>query len=539
MADYYSVPWPPSLDREAPLFGESLIRLYRTPREHAPDGSDVDVLGWMRWSSDYRIHRANGLSHDAASERITNDILQIWRSQGWVGDGTFEPEPEPVARRTGIVSVDGNVLLDEQGIWPVLGCTLFPAAALVDDYKEIAEANGRYLQSKGVECIRSLAVVGGDIDPDPWANLPVDPRRPDYQEMIIASTDYFYDRFGIRTAWTIFGGVKFAPTHDDQRRVVRTVLSSMRGRLHKVAWFEVANEMWQNGFGGSEGIARARDLARLLADNLPAGFPVAISSAESVPNGWDEHRQNEELREMFAGSAANLGTNHFDRDNTKMDREWRAIRQPWDWRPSDDYPHAAINNEPIGPGSSVVSDRNPSRLCAGYLTSAIAGMAGHIFHPDAGVWAGLLLDHYRQGDNGRHRLIQDEPGADAALTAIQRIRRVMPGDFATWPRTRHGYAEHPFARSFEIRDGHFSQIWPDGITGHGVVRAYAKRNGHNFGVLLSGIKNRIDLKWDESMEAVAYGCGDGLPFTQIHSHDRSITFTEAANTDLFVLGRFV
>jgi hypothetical protein len=82
---YISPPWPPELDRDAVLFGEALINLYRDVQ-----GRDVDTLGWVRWGSEYRMHRANGLSHGEATERIRQEVLRIW------GVSAPAPPPSPI-----------------------------------------------------------------------------------------------------------------------------------------------------------------------------------------------------------------------------------------------------------------------------------------------------------------------------------------------------------------------------------------------------------------------------------------------------------
>lgn len=72
----FSVPWPPELDREAESFATELRTLYW--HEHPAGNTDVDFLGWVRWSSDFRIHRANGLSYNSAVNRIKTEIRRIW-----------------------------------------------------------------------------------------------------------------------------------------------------------------------------------------------------------------------------------------------------------------------------------------------------------------------------------------------------------------------------------------------------------------------------------------------------------------------------
>jgi hypothetical protein len=456
----------------------------------------------------------------------------------------LDPIKPPVVKRTGVVRLDGNSLVDEQGVWFAEGFTLMPAIALVHEYPHLA-ASACELQQYGFDAARVLVVVGGDEFPsaagpaDPWVRLASNPRRPDFAARLARTIDYFYDDCGIRSALTIFGGIAYAPSESEQVRVVHAVLDVIRPRLHKVAWVEVANEMFQNGFGGSAGIQRARRLATQLRAALPPNFPIAISTTEAAPNDGDP---TGEMRAMFEGSAANLSTPHFSRATNKVDGPWRAVRQPWEAGAIFSI-RGNVDNEPIGPGSSVTSERDTSRLVAMWITDKIARVTGRIFHADAGVWAAQIhptfLGGHDDGLRGAFSTIQSEPGALPAIESMHKLRAVLPSDLHTWNRTRHGFGNHPFADSFQRSGDHFSQIWPDGITGHGVVRAYASLHGDGrFVVLLSGIRDRIDLRWSRALEADIYSTRTGEWVGRIDASERAQTWRQAVDTDLVVIGRF-
>jgi hypothetical protein len=512
-------------------------------------GATVTPLGEHLFDASARTTDGSGFVHvpvyGATSFRIEATGFEPLETRLEPGAGwpvTLSRLASAAKARRGVPHVDGSTLVDADGRWFAEAASLFCGVALVNRYQDRAEANGAYLRDRGRDSVRVLGVLGGDTFPapngqrvDPWKHLIANPRDPAWPNQVAATTDFFYDRFGLRVGWTIFGGTAFAPTLADQERVVRMWLATTGGRLHKIGWVEVANEMWQNGFGGAEGIARARRLTQLLREGLPAGFPVAISTAQATA---DDQDPTDELRALFDGSAANLSTPHFSRVVDRIDGPWRAVRQPWEWAPVHSVT-AALNNEPIGPGASVASERDPSRLVAQWLTSSIARMTGYVFHCDAGIWSDLIADEFK-GAHGRYRVIQETPGADEALTAMQRLRAVLPAsDVHTWRKTRHGFDDHPFARSFErVGDG-FSQIWPDRITGHGVVRAYASVRGRQFICLLSGIRDRIELRWDAPMNARLYACGTGREAAVIASDDRSRTVPEAMDTDVLIVGELV
>ena len=90
----YAAPWPPELDAVAETFADLLTKLYASDKNFAP--GPVDALGWVRWSSDYRIARAAGLSHKSAWSKVEREILSIW------GTLPIGPHPDPIVGQLGI-----------------------------------------------------------------------------------------------------------------------------------------------------------------------------------------------------------------------------------------------------------------------------------------------------------------------------------------------------------------------------------------------------------------------------------------------------
>lgn len=469
-------------------------------------------------------------------------VLPFLEGSDTVRDGVvvkLRPIRPPPVRRTGVVRMEGTSLADDQGYWFADAVTLFPAISLVHNYPDQATKWCDQLRKYGVQAARVLAVVGGGSVPvggthvDPWKHHVSDPRSGDFAERLARTTDYLYDECGVRTAWTLFGGVDNAPSFADQVRVAQIWLDVMRPRLSKVAWVEVSNESWQTGFGGKED--RLRELARILRANLPSNFPISISATP-------EFDVVAELKAMYGGlgGAANMHTPHLSRDVWKADGPWRPVRQPWGWAegmPSDG-PRAAIDNEPIGPGSSVAVERNASRLVMTWVVAKVARMTGRVFHTDAGVWACHIANEFAGGHDdglrGRFCNLDEEPGAAAALDAQQKLREHLPSDMHTWHRTRHGFHDHPFAQAF-LPVG--VQIWPD-EGGHGVVRPYCSINGPRFVCAMVGIRSHVDLSWAGAMEATIYSAASGEPIDRIEAHQRSKTLRQEFDTDQVVVGTF-
>ena len=73
-----------------------------------------------------------------------------------------------------------------------------------------------------------------------------------------------------------------------------------RGREHKIFAFEIANEAWQNGFAGPEGLAELRRLGQRLNEKTPV--LVALSSPARGA-----------ACATYAGSGADAMTLHYER----------------------------------------------------------------------------------------------------------------------------------------------------------------------------------------------------------------------------------
>ena len=79
---------------------------------------------------------------------------------------------------------------------------------------------------------------------------------PDYWQELGALIDLAY-HIGMRTQITIFADAQMMPSKEARLAHLRGILTEvLPGREHKVIALEVANEAWQNGFPGAEGVFR-------------------------------------------------------------------------------------------------------------------------------------------------------------------------------------------------------------------------------------------------------------------------------------------
>lgn len=328
--------------------------------------------------------------------------------------------------RTGVVRVDGRAFRDDAGVFNSFGASLFWLAWGVKFDRARVEANLKTLADAGVDYVRAFGVVGPGGG---WADREVDPRWPDHAKVIADATDLAYDRFGLRVQWTIFGGIDRVGTPEARAGVVDRFVEIARGREHKVMLFEIANEGWQNGFGGEAGRAEIRALGRRLSD--ATSVPVALTAPEGGLAG---------LCPLYGGAGVDVITWHHDRSRAGAAGPWRPVIEPLRARRALDaklrspgnvcgaLPTAIVNNEPIGPGSSLEEERDPLRIAMVYVLTFAARHAAFVLHTGPGIRGGGQVDRER----GRQANVGDLPEFAAIAHALAGARRVMPAGLANW-----------------------------------------------------------------------------------------------------------
>lgn len=394
---------------------------------------------------------------------------------------TCDPIPGEVTPRHGLVRLNGRVLSDDDGPFVALGASFFWGAWGYRNDRERLEQNLEFLSEHGFDYIRVLGVVGDPAHPDSWDGREVDEQWPDYDEVIAGLTDLAYDVYGLRVEWTLIGdGQVTVPTTAEKQALVDRFLAMSVGREHKIMHFEIANESWQNGFGGDDGLALLRQLSRSMKDRTD------ILVAASAPAGSG----CEDVQAMYEGNVADLATIHFERTNNLTDGGWRPVRQPWEHQFCSGVP-AASNNEPIGPGSSVASENDPIRLVAAAVTSWVAGLPMYVWHSAAGVRGFSNLWEMAGGD------------------AFVEMRGSIPGSLPGWTQKNAHWSDSPFRPYAEDSSGlHADQMWPDlASPTAGAVRAYGAIQGNNYVVFPIGIRDHVKL---EARRALTYEVVDPM-----------------------------
>jgi len=340
--------------------------------------------------------------------------------------GPLVPEKPPVTRRTGIVSLDGRAFADAGGPWLAVGASFFWGLWGWQYDRARTERNLDYLAERGAgrpDYLRVFAVVGGTS----WDDRTAEPTALGYDEAFTGFLDGAVAR-GMKTEVTIFASGR-RPDADD---IVRQLAALASPRPETIQHWEIANEGMGTGWGDAAGIAEMRELARLLRSLVPQ--PVALTAAQ--PNAADPERAHR----VYDGSAANLLTEHLDRDITGTGGIWRPVRQAWD--PPFYWPGAWSSNEPIGPQSSVNEDDDPLRLTMAAAYTWLCNGCGYVLHAGAGIRGGGSGDQVR----GRVANFWEVAHIDETLAGIAAVRSLLPADFPNFERhnSNRNFPGYPF-----------------------------------------------------------------------------------------------
>jgi hypothetical protein len=353
-----------------------------------------------------------------------------------VHTGAFHAQGAKAGRspRPGQVRPDRRALADAAGPFNALGATLFWGAWAYKHDRPRLERNLEVLSAAGIDYVRVLGSVGGAS----WQDRQTDPRWTDYDAIIAGMTDLAYDRYGMRVQWTVFGGAPSTPSGPAREALVDRFAAMAQGREHKVLAFEIANEAWQNGFAGPEGVTELRRLGQRLNEKTPV--LVALSS----PSGGAACA-------TYAGSGADAMTLHYER-GFGADGPVQPLRRPWTFPSAYDrqcrgqLPPIVLNNEPIGPESSVRQDDSPSRIAAGYVMTFLAGNAAYVLHAGPGIRGGGSADV--SSNLRRHAHFDELPSFKPITVALSAAKQYLPPGLANWIRRSPNAPAAPI-RGFE------------------------------------------------------------------------------------------
>lgn len=371
----------------------------------------------------------------------------------------------PARHPAGPVRVADHCLVDDHGPFLGLGVSYFTALWRCRNDAVRLEQDLAFLARQGFNYYRMLSMVGYY---PAWKGLEIAPVAftnregkkveawPDYWEQLGKLIDLAYDRHGLRAQITIFADAQLMPAREARLGHMRRLLDEVvKGREQKIMLLEVANEAWQNGFPGDDGVAQLREFAECL--NNATRVPVAISSNHALDRGFER---------LYEKSAADLATWHFSRDRVENEG-WAPVYDCWSFGERGGFP-PVISNEPIGPGSSVDAEREPIKLVMAAAFAYTAKLPAYVFHCEAGVF-----------DKTR---FEDAPG----IGAYAGLLRLLPSDLPNWQR--HDGKE-PAAPLIVFAGGQPGKYWPDvPSAGDGCVLNIGARKGARFVCVPIGIR---------------------------------------------------
>lgn len=318
--------------------------------------------------------------------------------------------------------------------------------------------------------------------------------------------DYCYDVCGFRVQLTVTGGGPWDPV-DAARKCANVI----KGREHKFAKFEAANEAYNNG----PDWPTVQKIGEILREAAPQNI-VALSAPPDGSVGTAEGQMNDDC-----ANSVNL---HLDR--SYGDEGWRHVRQPWDFK---DASHPCSDNEPIGPASSVAAESDPLRLAMHRATSIMCAGEDYVFHNGAGIYG---VPNTPGSGAYRTANIWEMPNIENIMLAVKNVAKILPPRIGNWNPANDGWAVNP-------NPLHCTE-WTDTV---GPIKNYASVGDGQFVVMPHGIRNRFVGQAVQNMQFTVYD-----PYTKIVAQDVTLhagqTITLPAPPDnrqcaYIIVGRFI
>jgi hypothetical protein len=372
---------------------------------------------------------------------------------------------------TNWVRLNGRSFCDSSGPFLGLGVSYFQALRHAKFDRERLHRNLALFAAKGFNYVRVLSMVsweGLEIAPVTFTNRAgrVIPAWPDYWQQFGDLLDLMAQH-GLRAEVTIFADAQIImPAKASRQAHLDGILANMAGREPHILHLEVANEAWQNGFPGAQGIADLRAFTQYLADRT--SVLVAITSNDDT--------SDQGIKTLYGGSAADLATVHFSRDTRTPEGGWLPVRDAYRAGNLPGVP-PVTSNEPIGPGSSVSSETDPIKLCSAAVYAWLANLPGYVYHSRAGIYGFTRCCPPAGGETPFEE--------SAGINAYQHLRRILPPDLSSWTRNDGLESAAPFT---VFCDGQSNRYWTEarGPT-NGCHRNIGSAKGSEFVCLPMGI----------------------------------------------------
>lgn len=263
----------------------------------------------------------------------------------------------------------GRAIGDDRGPQLFVGVSRFyHGHAMIHDRDRILRDDDADVAA-GYTYKRVMYQVGEDRPGDYWQGVAADHTDPRHLESVRWDLEQARAR-GFRVLATLIGKGNGLDRQDNRRVYVRRMAELLREYADVVIGSEIMNEPWM--FGN----ASPGELQELV------GIYRSIHNTDLVATGsyWDE--PGVPFIDQWRRTQGPLGLIHLDRDTTKSERQDRPWRQPWD---IGLLGQSWVDNEPIGPRSSVASETRPEVLRSHRLVALISRAVATCFHPDEGI----------------------------------------------------------------------------------------------------------------------------------------------------------
>jgi hypothetical protein len=301
-----------------------------------------------------------------------------------------------------------------------------------------------YRNEMGCDSIRWFFTLGGNglRGDDPWSIVGARFSDPNHYDVCMRVMNTL-KKFGMKSHLVLCGGLnpdgtcgEMYKTEAQRDAIVDRAAIFIHNHIDDFTVVEIWNEYLVNGAQRSW----LRHMARRLRNQLPAGFPITLSSPDCVMGGnATEAMVVEEINGMYGDdSGANTFTMHSTRPN----------HMPWN---PETIRHLVtmgiIDGEPRGPGASG-DGGNPDLFCdpvvlgGDYQTAIYGDALTYDYHSMPGVWGGHC-DPRWNGQN-QYANIWNVPNWSEIAKVMKSVR--MTGNIPDVPNGGNGehMAKYPY-----------------------------------------------------------------------------------------------
>lgn len=373
-----------------------------------------------------------------------------------------KPHQNNVRPIAGELKPHNRSLADDRGNFPALGVSAFWCPWAVKNNMGVIDRLADWASGCGMTYVRWFGAHDWDVGIDPKST-------PNYFSLMEKTIEALAER-NLRSDITAFTRRHMVAGCENE--FIDQWAELVNTHRDKVCLFEIANE-WNHSHNGWSDNEVQELASRFASKSLQHEVPLALSAPAGET--WDDMAHS--LKELYTGIPASALTIHFPRKDTTHEGQWRWVRQPWHSRHGiSGCPRFTVDNEHYR-WDKDKTGRRIEVAAAAPLIAFISGCAMSAHHDVFGV-------HYEQGE------YSNSPENELLQKVFAAVMPILPDDLSNWQPIRVGETNlwrHPFP---SLIDEHWSF---DATLNHGVSRAFAALNQDKFVMVLSGVKEYVNL----------------------------------------------